>query len=168
MSLLVGTDSYITIEEAEQYMEQFYTATDALRVSWSVLSDADKEVYLRKAFRCIEGLPLRGCKRLLTQTTMFPRSDSLTVPQRVKYAQVELAIASMQLDSGEGLSEDMRERRQLQLQGVTSIKIGKMSEQYSLGTTRQQGDFTLALSEPAQAYLREWLGGGYHIQRHLK
>lgn len=166
MALVVGTDSYITIEEADAYIVSYYTATNVLRVAWTALDDADKEVYIRQAFQCIERLPLRGSKLLYTQTTLFPRNDSITleVPDKVKDAQAALSIASMQWETATGLSDDMQERRLLQLQGVTEIKIGKMAEVYDLSKTNSNQDPVLALSESAQYYLKAWLGGGYDVQ----
>ena len=169
MALVVGTDSYITLLEAETYLDSYYPSTDARMLAWDELEDADKDIYLRRAFRCIEALPLHGRKYSVTQTTQFPRDDStyLSVPAAVKNAQAELAISYLQIDTGAGLSADLLERQELQSQGVTKIKIGKLEETYDLSKVSTGSgssmDQALGLSENAQLYLKAWLRGGYDV-----
>jgi hypothetical protein len=167
MALTVGTDSYITIEEAGLYFASYYASTDVKLVAWEELEDSDKEIYLRRAFRSIETLPLKGCKYSATQTTQFPRDNSidLAVPTAVKNAQAEISLSYLQIDTGVGLNADTLERQSLQAQGVTKIKIGKLEETYDLSrvSTKSNTYQALELSENAQLYLIPWLRGGYDV-----
>lgn len=165
MAIVVGTDSYVTVDEVDVFVSKYYPLSDPLYIMWHTTELDDKEVYVRKAFRCIEQLPLKGAKYLSTQITQFPRHNSTTlaVPQEVKDAQAELSIAAAQLATGTGVDADMSERRNLQMQGVTSIKIGKLSEEYDLSKI-SFSNAMMQISESARNYLKPWLGGGYNIQ----
>ena len=58
--LNVGIDSYITVAEADAYIAANYAEYDDLAVVWGVLSEHDKEAYLRASLGQIEALVLCG------------------------------------------------------------------------------------------------------------
>ena len=53
-TLVVGTNSYVTREEADTYIKTFYLSSDAVRVSWESLSPKDQEVLLARSLLFIE------------------------------------------------------------------------------------------------------------------
>ena len=71
--LKVGVDSYISLEDANRYVEEHYTSTNKFRTSWSNLSDSDKESLLRASTQAIDTLKFNGRKRLYSQVLQFPR-----------------------------------------------------------------------------------------------
>ena len=109
--LEVGKNTYVTIEEATEYIENNYSAKNILRVHWSVCPDEYKEQYLRKSMIEIEALPFVGRKTIWSSELQFPRtllnaplytrrspvfllynrSDS-GVPKEVKEAEIENAL----------------------------------------------------------------------------
>jgi hypothetical protein len=163
MALTVGTDTYISVADTDAYVAGRYVSTDAKYTAWTTLSDANKEVYLRRAASIIDRQPLVGVKVFDTQTMQFPRaihSDyrggpstprlalsgawyvQSVVPDTVKYAQVEIA-----LQEAVGVSARLAAQRD----GVKSVTLGKISETY-----RDTADTDIPCRE-AKALLRPYL-----------
>ena len=151
--LTVGTDSYVTLAEAELLVTDYHASADPKRVLWTALSNADKEAYLRQGLASLEELVLVGTKISSTQTLQFPRNISeyevisMDVPTAVKRAQVELALQALQ---------GVPERVQLQRQGVSSASVGHASESYT-------GARTLMESPESYSLMKPYLAGGLRI-----
>jgi hypothetical protein len=182
MPLIPGTDSYASLAEADTYVTDHYLSTDPIRVAWEALDDADKEALLRGSCLAIESLAFTGIKLNFSQPLQFPRqpdavydsfhrdwqnidwsyvdyvSEDLVagvIPQEVKYAQTETALAMTSTNSSDV------QRLKLQQQGVTSFRIGDLSETYGkIGSSniRRLG------SEKANTYLSKWTNGGYKVR----
>lgn len=170
MALTVNTDTYISIADCSTYLAANYLSTDTKLTAWTALTDANKEVCLRKAARIVDRQPFVGFKETTTQLMEFPRyiyTDSgmynvseldvrfinddwflqTSVPNAVKYAQCEIAL---ELAQG---SSDASERSELQAQGVKSFSLGKLSETYS-------GKVNPVISSEARSMLAIFSGGG--------
>lgn len=177
MAITVGTDTYITLANADTYVENNYVSTDTTRTTWEALSDSDKELYLKKATKRIDRLMLNGVKAVSTQTLEFPRAiwtDTYRneypnlnvildgnwyieseVSDNVKNAQVEEALSLLT----EGSTAN--ERIQLQQQGVKSFKIGNFSE--SLKGLSSNYNSTSLLSAEGNQLLKTYIAGGVPI-----
>jgi len=166
--LTVGTDTYITLTDAQVYLSENYISTDEKLVAWNELSDTDKEILLRKALKIVDSQPYTGFKVQTTQTLEFPRAIytmipydvyepsgiwpenwyvQSEVPDAVKYAQCEIAF-----EMASGTSN----RVKLQRQGVKSFSLGNLSETYS-------GASNSIVSHEAKELLKPYIGGGYRI-----
>lgn len=177
MGIVVGTDSYVTVHEATEYINTHYTATDAQRTAWGALEEADKEVFLRRATQEIDSLPFRGVKRAYSQPLAFPRCydvnayfdadgnvvsrdtyndpDADKVPQSVMDAQCEEAL-ELASPSASSQTRDA-------LNGpVKSYSIGHMSETFK-DAAAGSVEVILASAE-AQAFIRPFTGGGYAVR----
>lgn len=82
MTITVATDTYITILEADAYIESTRISTDAQRVAWGALSDANKEIMLRNATYAIDRIRFTGKKNDPDQTLAFPRDIRAVSPIR--------------------------------------------------------------------------------------
>ena len=143
---------YATVSQADEYVKQYYSSTNSLRVAWEMLSNEDKNSLLNRAEQSIDGLPLKG--RSLESGKAFPRSPFQEISmQRAMIATTELALASLDAEAAERLN--------LRRQGVKSYKIGDLSEtfQESAGGL-DSATHTLSIVAP---FLSDWLGGGYQI-----
>lgn len=155
---------YVTIEEANAYVASRYASVDADRLRWEGLSDDDKAVYLLRSVEAFEGLPFQGRKAVLTQTYAFPRYfgsreyytdfDALSIPDDVKNAQVENALALSDGDTSSAQYEKMK------LYGVTAYSISDFSETLSGGGTGHLG----VTSSKASQMLQKYISGGYGIR----
>ena len=164
--ITVGTDTYISLTDANSYVVANYVSTASEYTTWSALEDGDKEIYLKKATKRIDRQILRGKKASDDQTLAFPRSiyssnnrniksetafyysgwiTESEVSQAVKDAQVEEALALMQ---GEP------ERLKLQREGVKSFSLGPLSETFS-------GKRKDLISNEAKELLKKYLQGSF-------
>ena len=137
--------SYCTVEYANEY----FGGRRLHAESWFEADDSTKEKALRQATRSIDRMPLRGRKTDLHQPLAFPRYPDTEIPEAVKEACCEEALAI--LESGNS------QRRKLQQEGVQSITLGSMSETYIAGAGRGM------LSQEAKELLRPWLIGAVTI-----
>lgn len=73
MSLLVGIDSFVSVEDADKYVSETYTNTNAYKAKWDSLSVGDKEVLLRRSTRALNRLKYIGRTKQYNQKLAFPR-----------------------------------------------------------------------------------------------
>lgn len=75
MSLIVGENSYMTVAEADAFIQQMFLSTSAEREYWSSLSDDDKEILLMNMTQQVD-IPLmmyKGSKVSSDQDMEWPR-----------------------------------------------------------------------------------------------
>ncbi len=93
MALTVGTDSYVTLAEAVAYMGR------RLRTEpWEHAQDFVREKALKHAALLLDALPWAGQKTDDGQALAFPRDGSDEVPQAIRDAQAEVALALLDED----------------------------------------------------------------------
>jgi hypothetical protein len=172
MAFTVGTDTYISVADAATYINSYCISSAAKVVTWNGLNNEDKEVYLRQAAVLIDRQPLVGFKSTSSQTLAFPRSlysdygnsfygdllvwttpgwyTQTSVPDDVKYAQVEIALS---------LAQGISERQLMVREGVKSYSIGHLSE-----TLQGKSRLSRIPSEEALNLLRKYLAGTVPIK----
>ena len=136
--------SYCTIEYADEYFKNRLHAE-----SWGQADESTKEKALKQATRAIDRQLLGGRKTSPEQELAFPRYPDTEVPEAVKEACCEEALAI--LESGNS------QRRKLQQEGVQSFSLGNMSETFAAGAGKG------LLSQEAKELLRPWLIGAVNI-----
>lgn len=146
---------YANIAQANEYITNYYSSKDTLRISWEALDDGDKQVMLNKAEQAINLLPFTG--RPINKNEVFPRHPNPEKSlEQAKIATIELAIHN--------LDEEYKSRYEMQRQGVKSYKLGDLSETFGNtdGADAYSGvdSFTYSIVFP---YLKDYLGGGYDI-----
>ena len=144
MPLQIGIESYVTVEEANEYFAGRLHAE-----SWSGADKETKEKALKQATRQIDRQQLRGRKVNSGQALAFPRYPDTEVPEAVKGACCEEALTLLERGNSQ--------RRKLQQEGVQSFALGNMSETYTAGAGKG------LLSQEAKELLRPWLLGGVFI-----
>ncbi len=131
MSLVKGTNSYVTAEEADCYME--YRSDET---AWESASAVDQDKALVTAFHYLDKLPWQGCVAKTDQVQAWPRVASIYLPSRgrvyhyrgteteaprqVKQAQYELALHIISNPGITGSSSD-----------VSSVTVGPLSVDFS-------------------------------------
>ncbi len=143
-TITVGENSYIDIDGADEYFAGRLHAE-----SWSSADSETKEKALKQATRQIDRQPLKGCKTTDNQALAFPRYPDSEVPEAVKDACCEVALALLERGNDQ--------RRKLQQEGVQSFTLGNMSETFAAGAGKG------LLSQEAKELLRPWLLGGVFI-----
>jgi hypothetical protein len=104
LTLTVGTNSYVTLAEANDYMEEKWTAS----ATWATLSDDTKKQLLISAYRWMRRDP--------------NYSLSATVTTARQYAQIELAWYMYEY------WDEHEERDALHSQGVRDFTLSKWKE----------------------------------------
>lgn len=155
-ALVVGTNTYVTLAEANTYLEDSVNAG-----AWAFLSDDDKIRALISAFRILEKQPWAGTKTNPAQTADFPRTgiscngetvDGATVPADIKAAQIELAYVLSQDPTLATAANTGSNTKRLQA-GSASIEF--------FNSTDGSGGVTASRFPPhIQELLNCYLGGG--------
>ena len=146
-SLVVGTNSYVTNEEASAYVRTYYPAEHPMYSLWFGLSEEDQNIALLKSALNLEQLSYAGVKASPDQVLCFPRYTKLgqrttpVVPSEVKAAQVEnaLYISDPNSYSKEAI-EDEAFYRNLRSWGITNYRIGNVSETLGAGDANASAD----------------------------
>lgn len=81
------TTPYISVDDADTYMEDERVITDA----WDDATDAQKSKAVIQATRMIDRLNFEGEKAVEGQANEFPRGEDTEVPLDIQYACAELA-----------------------------------------------------------------------------
>lgn len=152
--------SYVTVDEANEYVKSHYTSESTIRELWDETSDDDKLVILTVSADAINSLSLSGRKTYPDQENAFPRYPDTEVPQVVKSAQIENAIATLDSSS----NEDVEMYRKMWSFGIASYSIGNLSE--SVGTASGGASMLQSgiISTTAQSLLQPFIGGGFRIE----
>ena len=136
--------SYCTIEYANEYFAGRLHAE-----SWGQTDESTKEKALKQATKTIDRQPLRGRKTNPEQELAFPRHPDTEIPEAVKEACCEEALALLERGNSQ--------RHKLQQEGVQSFTLGNMSETYAPGAGRG------LISQEAKEILRPWLLGAVNV-----
>ena len=152
MTLEVGVNSYVTLEEANQIVADTFISTNELAIAWGNLSDNDKSAVLNKSRQSIDNLKLDGRRATTSQRLEFPRVRNSIVGvgyrlfvsqfydnslegspakdgglEQAKRAQVVNAVYAAYLDK-ESVAQLKRN-----VAGLTSKKAGPIAESYGSG-----------------------------------
>jgi hypothetical protein len=135
---------YCTVEDADKYFEKRLYIE-----SWVWAQFPDKESALWQATKAIDRQLLKGRKTDQSQALAFPRYPDTEVPEAVKEACCEEALALLERGNSQ--------RRKMQQDGVRSFTLGNMSEAYAPGAGKG------VLSQEAKELLRPWLLGAVNV-----
>ncbi|SFM37685.1 DnaT-like ssDNA-binding protein [Pelosinus propionicus] len=190
--LTVGTDSYVTVDEAAAYIAEYYISTDPKAIAWTALIDTDQEILLRRAARQIDLVAYPGQKTAPKQVMAWPRKAarwgngwftrmapfmSFQIPQ-VDYSNVVFGdysteykqtvpdkIKAAQVEEAlEYASPDLGTANlTARLSPEQSIKIGDTQITYANNNTPVDKLNTIIYSLQAQQYLKPFVGGGYRV-----
>lgn len=157
--LTVGTDTYVSVSEADEYVNSHYLSNSTDKTTWNALSENDKEILLRNACAIIEAQAFNGKKLDNNQTLSFPRIKNgvISNDDKIKSAQIEQALF---VNSSE--FSDNERRKSLISQGVKSFSLGDLSESYSDGVNSASTKRSVSLK--TASFLSEWTGGSFNVR----
>ena len=122
----VGKNTYFTVEEADEIMNEEFMSTDEESVYWnSLTNDKDKEVLIKKATALMEKLMYVGIKDNTSNEMKWPRKIDcklIEFPYELKIAVLAQGI-SMYKDLGS-------EANKLQTQGVKKYTTAEASIEF--------------------------------------
>ena len=172
--LTVGTDTFVSIDDANTYISEYYMSNSDKYKAWSQLSNDDKEICLREACQELSVLPYRGVVYEAFQPLPFPRfmGDAwvmayreLIAPEAILYPEMQeipQSIISAQIEEAlELICPSSDTEAFLARNGaVDSYTIGHLSEHYSKDASATE---SVIRSLKAQELLKPFIGGIYDI-----
>ena len=160
MALIVGTNTYLTVREADKLVESYFMENEDVRTEYENLSDEDKSALLYRGCMDMQKLLYRGYKKDKLQKLAFPRvsrggyesDESL-----VKLAQLLNSISFMELDSNQ-LTQKTSEMRKA---GIKNFTLGS----FNIGIDGGSGTGSQRSNSGAvEQLLTMWLVGGVSIR----
>lgn len=164
IDMTVGIDTYVTVAEADEFINKYYPEFDDLAVVWGVLTEREKASYLYTSLQQMEALVLQGKPLDRNQPLQFPRvkcfkpatRENPIIPEEVKEAQIENAI--------ELLNADLNARSDEQIILLSALGVVKNTKydkrtmgEIGLGTTLMSSEKSVPLeSEHALKLLKAW------------
>lgn len=148
--LIVGKNSFMTLEEADKIISDNFMDTDNEFIVWDGLSESNKAVLIIKATRPInsEALLYRGKKVDIAQAMEFPRdvsddsqlsgiydNDILECPDEIKQAIVLMCI--------DGYLTGQTEEAAMIKKGIQSYKIKDASVTFNTDNSHNNSNVTV-------------------------
>lgn len=186
MGLEVGTNSYVTIEYADDFFNARYGDEEN---RWTNLTEYQKEIVLIQAAQLIDALPFKGIKNSLDQPMAFPRSlvskhnvefvkssvKNIVNPNTIDvgypqdpYYRVEGLTVYLDVGTPEAVRiaqcEEAAYLLEVQsssgfksaLSGITSVTVGPVRETYDVGKVFQANTYVAPI---VKTLLRPYLAG---------
>lgn len=124
MELTVGTNSYMSLEEANTIVENELLDTSNEYKNWNSLNENNKTKLIIKGTRIIDSIPFRGVKYNLSKVgeLQWPRlinNELVECPPEIKVALIRQVLRDY--------TNSSRQEMQLQEMGVKSYSINKAS-----------------------------------------
>ena len=149
MALVIGENSYVTLEEAQNIVENELYSDSSEYTLWESLSDKDKEIICKKGTLAINSLEFIG-RRLVWKTKLkFPRViDGIEqIPEEIKIAAVINGIKDK--------IETSSEQYKMIDNGIKSMTVGPNSVDFN--TDKFNSITGARIYDAAKVYLRKYL-----------
>lgn len=152
MSLEVGINSYVTLEEAEDYVISHYMSNSPEFTAWNALSDNDKAVALVTSATALNNaFTYVGKKVIAGQKLAFPRSYTLlpgivNLPFRSQYFDSTLISSNDTSDGGLDLAKEA------QLVNAVSMVTSGAELQSSISKRRFSGIKSESIGSASMSY----------------
>lgn len=164
MDLVVGQNTYITVEDCEDLLKSYYGETSEVVEKFSGLTEADKKANVYRSFIDMQRLPYRGKKENLDQKTAFPRVNRYgykSDDEMVKLAQALNTTVFVLTSSGDEAS--MEKILSYGKYGLKSYRLGSFYVTMEGGEYKQTSS-TTSKSGLVEEVLKDWLRGSVPIR----
>ena len=124
MALVVGTNSYIDVQEANQLITDNFMSNDPIRVFWnSITSDSDKESLILNSTKKFDrdSMCYKWFKQDAEQPLQFPRVDTY---KRVIECPEDIKLGLLLQGIKNNMANAYAEYQQLKAQGVKQFADG--------------------------------------------
>ena len=177
--LEVGVDSFVSLADANNYIENHYTSDDDYRKKWDSLNENDKVIWLRRSTQALNKLRYIG-RRKGSQLLEFPRIRSLGtygyIPalytsqlydnglingggpvgdedgmKAISQATIENALA------GCYLNKVVQGNRVANIQGLTAMKAGNVDKHYNRNNRSTINSEQDIFTDKINSILVDWL-----------
>ena len=139
ITLEVGVNTYVTLEEANSILEAIFDNAE-----WAALTDEQKKVCLVNAANKFNLLTVKGSKLDTEQALIFPRSLETSTSDKVKMAQCYEAL--------EICRYNYKREREMN-SGIVSRSMDNVSVSYAKQSNRQRGLYSKESFDLLRGYL---------------
>lgn len=162
MELVVGENTYITLDECTSLLRDYFGSSSPKIASFTNLSTDMRKACIYRSFLDMERLQYRGKKVAYGQVLSFPRVNRLgysSDENKVKLAQALNVLAfSDETSSGYSMDDVLK----LGSYGITKYKLGSFAVDLN-GNKLNETLSTKSKSGYIEIILPEWLRGGVGI-----
>lgn len=172
--LTVGTDTFVSVADANAYITKYYTPDTDRYQAWNELTTEDKETYLRQACQELCKLNYRGVVYTAFQPLPFPRFmgddwvmayRELIAPEAILYPEMQEIpqdIISAQIEEALELSAPSADTEAFNARNgaLDSYTIGHLSEHYKSSVTETE---QVLRSVKAQSLVAIYVKGAYDV-----
>lgn len=146
MALVIGENSYVTLEEAQSIVEDELYSDSPEFLIWESLDEKGKELVCKKGTRAINSLEFIGVRPVWKSKLKFPRiiNGEEKIPEEIKIAAVINGIMDKLMSSNE--------QYKLGRSGVKSMTVGPNS--VSLDVESYKG---IKIYEEAMVYIKQYI-----------
>ena len=126
MSIEIGINSYMSLDEANEIMEEELLSNDSDLIAWKALSDTDKEKLIIIGTRLVDKLPFLGIKyndKIVLQWPRVMNNKEVECPRDIKIGLLKQVLRDYS-------NKDKNETK-LQELGVKSYSIKNASISFS-------------------------------------
>jgi hypothetical protein len=177
--LQVNVDSYVSLDDAEAYVKDYFKTNSPERVAWEGASADDKVISLRMSCQALNNLRYKGQKAIGGQPLAFPRTYS-SYPGIVYLPYYSQSRDSTLLGSVSGGDDGIKNARKAQMvnalaglalpteviadvtdrtiKGIRSKRAGSITETYD-GATERSTNLQIGIYAQDQVFnlLNAWL-----------
>lgn len=165
MELIIGQNTYITTEECNELLSNYYGPNSDMVALYEGLDDEAKEAYLYRSFLDMQRLPYRGFKKDKGQKAAFPRVNKFgyeSDEEMVKLAQALNSTVFVLEDSSEENDASIKKILGYGRYGLKQYRLGSFSVSLD-GTQYADASSTLSKSGLVEEVLAQWLKGSVPI-----
>lgn len=177
--LVVGSDTFISLEDADKYVSEHYTSDDEYRQKWFSLEENDREIWLRRSTNALNNLKYIGRKKG-NQRLEFPRIKCfgtygyfpiLYIDQRYDNRLISgggslsdpdgmIAIAQATVENalaGAVLNNVVQSNRIANIQGLVAMRAGSVSKNYNRNNRSTVNSEQDIYTDKINSILVDWL-----------
>lgn len=165
MELEVGQNTYITIDECIELLNNYYGEDSETVTPFIDLDEEIQKSCIYRSFLDMQRLPYRGFKKEKDQKTAFPRRNKLgyeSDPDMVKMAQAVNALTFMQMSGSDNTDSSMEKVLSYGKYGLKTYKLGSFSMSIDGNQYTRTAENT-SKSGLVEELLRDWLKGSVRI-----
>ena len=177
--LVINENSYVTIDEADEYVKTHFFSDDECRIKWESLTDEDKEAGLIRSTQALDSLKYKGKKRG-AQKLQFPRykhsgiGGILYMPYVSQFYDSSLIRSNGPLGDEDGmiaikkatienavalayLNKTIQANKISRIQGLSSMRMGNVHKTYNTNNKSVVNSENDIFTEKIWSILVDWL-----------
>lgn len=163
MDLIVGENTYITIEECGTILSDYFGKNSQEAKAFAGLTEDDKKTAVYRSFIDMQRLPYRGMKKDKNQTAMFPRVNKFGCESDEKMVMLAQALNTTVFvpSTTSSDSNSMDKILSYSKYGLKKYELGSFA--VTMDTSYSSAVSSNSKSGLVESVLVDWFKGGVSI-----